>query len=62
MSVPFSAVIAADSERDWLDLSKTLDEIEHDIILRVLQEEDMNQSRAAKRLNIGRSTLWRKLN
>lgn len=53
---------AADGERDWLDLSKTLDEIEHDIILRVLQEEDMNQSRAAKRLNIGRSTLWRKLN
>ncbi|MGM9552922.1 MAG: PrpR N-terminal domain-containing protein [Faecousia sp.] len=50
------------SDHDWLDLTKPLDEIEHDIILHVLQEEDMNQSRAAKRLKIGRSTLWRKLN
>ncbi len=45
----------------WLDLSKPLDEIERDIIRQVLQEEDMNQSRTAKRLGIGRSTLWRKL-
>lgn len=44
-----------------LDLSKSLDEIEKDIIRLVLAEEGMNQSRAAKRLNISRSTLWRRL-
>ena len=47
--------------RGQLDLSKSLDEIEKDIIRLVLAEEGMNQSRAAKRLNIGRSTLWRRL-
>ena len=47
--------------QSWLDLSKPLDEIERDIIRHVLQEEDMNQSRTARRLGIGRSTLWRKL-
>ncbi|WP_146035921.1 sigma-54-dependent Fis family transcriptional regulator [Salipaludibacillus keqinensis] len=40
---------------------KTLEEIEQDIIHLVLQEEDFNQSKAAKRLGINRSTLWRKL-
>ena len=44
------------------DLSGTLDEIEKRIIARILKEENMNQSAAAKRLGIGRSTLWRKLN
>ncbi|MGG4142398.1 PrpR N-terminal domain-containing protein [Paenibacillus algorifonticola] len=44
-----------------LDLSKTLDEIEYDIIRTVLEQEDMNQSAAAKRLGINRSTLWRKM-
>lgn len=47
--------------QSWLDLSKPLEEIERDIIRHVLQEENMNQSRTAKRLGIGRSTLWRKL-
>lgn len=42
-------------------LSGTLEEIEKRIILKVLEEEDMNQSKAAKRLGINRSTLWRKL-
>ena len=45
-----------------LDLSKTLDEIEQDIINIVLAEEDMHQTKAAERLGISRSTLWRKLN
>lgn len=45
-----------------IKLNKTLDEIETDVIREVLREEGMNQSRAAKRLGIGRSTLWRKLN
>lgn len=41
---------------------ETLEEIERRIILAVLESENMNQSQAAKRLGIGRSTLWRKLN
>ena len=45
-----------------LDLSKTLDEIEKDVINLVLMEENMHQTKAAERLGISRSTLWRKLN
>ena len=48
-------------EEPLLDLSKSLDEITRDIIIRVLHEEGMNQTRAAKRLGINRSTMWRKL-
>lgn len=44
------------------DLSKTLDEIELDIIHAVLSELNMNQSKTAQRLGISRSTLWHKLN
>jgi DNA-binding NtrC family response regulator len=44
-----------------IDISGTLEDIEKQVIIRVLEEEDMNQSRAAKRLGINRSTLWRKL-
>ena len=45
-----------------IDLSKTLEEISIDVINLVLEEEKNNQSRAAKRLGISRSTLWKKLN
>ncbi|PPA69364.1 sigma-54-dependent Fis family transcriptional regulator [Jeotgalibacillus proteolyticus] len=45
-----------------LQTEGTLKEIEKRIIDQVLQEENGNQSRAAKRLGINRSTLWRKLN
>ena len=55
----FSAQSAAASP---VDLSKTLDEISYDIIRMVLEQENMNQSRTAKRLGISRSTLWRILN
>ncbi|GAB7388879.1 sigma-54-dependent Fis family transcriptional regulator [Bacillaceae bacterium] len=41
--------------------NKTLEEIEREIIEYVLKEEDYNQSRAAKRLGINRTTLWRKI-
>jgi transcriptional regulator with PAS, ATPase and Fis domain len=44
-----------------IDLSGTLDEIEKQVITKVLEEEGLNQSKAAKRLGINRSTLWRKL-
>lgn len=42
-----------------LDLSKTLEEINLEILQQVLLEEKGNQSNAAKRLGISRSTLWR---
>jgi propionate catabolism operon transcriptional regulator len=45
-----------------LNLNQTLAETERDIINYILEAEQMNQSRAAKRLGISRSTLWRKLN
>ncbi|WP_172840486.1 sigma-54-dependent Fis family transcriptional regulator [Virgibacillus phasianinus] len=44
-----------------LPLNGTLEEIEQAVIKQVLQEEGNNQSNAAKRLGINRSTLWRKL-
>lgn len=44
-----------------IPLEGTLEEIELQIIRRVLQEEQGNVSRTAERLKIGRSTLWRKL-
>lgn len=43
-------------------LEGTLEEIESRVIEAVLEEEDFNQSKTAKRLGINRSTLWRKLN
>jgi propionate catabolism operon transcriptional regulator len=51
----------AGSLMNGIDMNRTLDEIEHDIIRIVLEQEDMNQSTAAKRLGINRSTLWRKM-
>lgn len=44
-----------------IDISGTLEEIEKQVITKVLEEEGLNQSKAAKRLGINRSTLWRKL-
>ncbi|MBT9776944.1 sigma-54-dependent transcriptional regulator [Clostridium sp. MCC353] len=45
-----------------VDLNGSLSEIEERIIRRVMEEEGMNQSRVERRLQIGHSTLWRKLN
>ncbi|AIQ60339.1 sigma-54-dependent transcriptional regulator [Paenibacillus borealis] len=47
--------------REGLNLYQPLENIEQDIIRTVLEQENMNQSLAAKRLGINRSTLWRKL-
>lgn len=44
-----------------LDLSASLDDIVGQVIDRVLAEENGNQSKAAARLGIGRTTLWRRL-
>jgi len=45
-----------------IHINQSLVHMEKEIIRRVMQAEHMNQSRAAKRLGISRSTLWRKLN
>lgn len=44
-----------------IDPAKTLDEINQDIIQMVLRETGGNQSAAAKKLGISRTTLWRLL-
>ncbi|WP_175631935.1 PrpR N-terminal domain-containing protein [Virgibacillus siamensis] len=51
----------SDIDDKRLPLDGTLKEIEQKIIKQVLHEEGNNQSNAAKRLDINRSTLWRKL-
>ncbi|MCZ8513951.1 PrpR N-terminal domain-containing protein [Paenibacillus filicis] len=45
-----------------IDLRGSMEEIERRIIMHVLQEEGMNQSKTCKRLGINRTTLWRKIN
>lgn len=42
-----------------LDLGRTLEEINRDVARRVLEETEGNQTAAAKRLGISRTTLWR---
>lgn len=42
-----------------IDIHQTLDDITYDIIQLTLNEENMNKEKAAKRLGISRSTLWR---
>ncbi len=44
-----------------LDLNRTLDQISQDVARRVLEETGGNQTAAAKRLGISRTTLWRLL-
>jgi len=44
-----------------LDLNRTLDEISQDVAQRVVAETNGNQTAAAKRLGISRTTLWRLL-
>lgn len=44
-----------------INIFGTLEEIEREIILKVVEDENFNQTKAAKRLGINRATLWRKL-
>lgn len=44
-----------------LKIEGTLDQIVSTAIMAVLEAEGMNQTKAAKRLGIGRSTMWRKM-
>ncbi|MDO4650816.1 MAG: PrpR N-terminal domain-containing protein [Eubacteriales bacterium] len=52
---------ASSDETCNLDLSRPLSEITQEIIQRVLEQNNGNQTATAKQLNIGRSTLWRYL-
>lgn len=45
-----------------LDLRMTLNELNKEIVRRVLEEEGGNRTASAQRLGIGRTTLWRLLN
>jgi len=49
------------SYNNLIDLNQSLEEINKNIINLVLSEEKFNQSKAAERLGISRSTLWRKI-
>lgn len=44
-----------------IDLSRSLNEINREIVHRVYLAEEMNQTRTAERLGISRSTVWRML-
>lgn len=50
------------NEGPSINFNQSLLEMEAEIIEIVMHQENMNQSKAAKRLGIDRSTLWRKLN
>ncbi|WP_054703547.1 sigma-54-dependent Fis family transcriptional regulator [Bacillus sp. JCM 19041] len=54
-------IYLSETKNNTISLNKSLEEIEKDIIKHVLTEEDFNQSKAAERLQINRTTLWRKL-
>lgn len=51
--------LRAENATKPLDLGRTLEEINQDVALRVLEETGGNQTAAAKRLGISRTTLWR---
>ena len=53
--------ILPSQETTGLDLNRTLEEINLDILRITLAKEDGNQTAAAKRLGISRTTLWRML-
>lgn len=57
----FSCHGEASAPAEPMPLVGTLEEIEREIIARVMAEENNNQTRAAERLGISRSTLWRRL-
>lgn len=57
-----SFVPNAEDNTNPLDLNRPMEEIQRDIVRRVVQEVGGNQTVAAKRLGISRTTMWRYLN
>lgn len=51
----------SDGLHPGINLDRTLEEIERDIVHMVYESENMNQSQTAKHLGISRSTVWRLL-
>ena len=51
----------AENTAEPLNLNQTMNEINQDVALRVVAEMGGNQTAAAKRLGISRTTLWRLL-
>ena len=45
-----------------INLNQSLNDITYDVIRRVMKEEGMNQKKAADRLKVSRTTIWRILN
>lgn len=64
LTVKESAVSINDEKKDYLevDIDQSLDEIIKEVVNKVLAENKMNKTKTAKKLGIGRSTLWRILN
>ena len=51
-----------DSEEPFtynINLDQSLEDITYDVVRIVMKQENMNQSKAAKRLGVGRTTIWR---
>lgn len=46
---------------EMINLQQSLDDITYDIVRMVLEQENMNKTKAVERLKISRSTLWRML-
>ncbi|MFS0673894.1 PrpR N-terminal domain-containing protein [Ornithinibacillus sp. 179-J 7C1 HS] len=55
-------ITSTESPNSLIQPNKTLEQINKEIIEQVLLEENYNQTKAANRLGISRSTLWRKIN
>ena len=51
----------SDTDTATINICRTMAEIEHDIVYAVLKKNNMNQSKAAKQLNLRRTTIWRML-
>ncbi len=56
---PSGYMPASSQKLNGLDIHRTLDEINYDIICATLAQKNMNKEMAARQLGISRSTLWR---
>ena len=54
-------IMLGDAVQEQIDFNRTLDEINEDIVRNVVERCGGNQSEAARKLGISRTTLWRYL-